>query len=151
MNDDAEFFDAVPVGPNERGESFGLTAVCYGRMAQCALRAMEYGHVEPVLIRKLHSGPGAELVLYGTTNAYTLRVSASHSPAAISLNYLPLDSTLGGPGCLLAQGYDQPQDWLALCDLMIWREGTAGSDELLEWQEICETLRASNDHWDWMT
>ena len=39
-NDDAEFFDATPVSPNERGESFGLTPGCYGRMARAALRAM---------------------------------------------------------------------------------------------------------------
>jgi hypothetical protein len=28
---------------------------------------------------------------------------------------------------------------------MIWREGTAGSEELLEWQEISDELRERND------
>lgn len=142
MNDD-EFFDAAPVAPDERGESFGLCAVCYRRMARCALRAMEYGRVEPVLIRRLLGG-GCELLLYGNIDAYTLRVHSGSTPARIALYFLPLDSSLSGPGCELFTGYDEPEDWHRICGLMIWREGTAGSEELLEWQEISDELAERN-------
>ena len=136
MNDDEELFDGETVALGERGESFGMSAACYTRMAKCALRAMEYGGVEPVLIRRLWSGPGCELRLFGTANAYTLRVFADTSPARVALYFLPLDSKLSGPGCDLAAGYDEPETWHQMCSLMIWREGAAGSEELLEWQEI---------------
>ena len=146
MNDGELFDGATPVAPAERGQSFGLSAACYSRMANCALRAMTYGGVEPVTIRRLRAG-GCELLLFGTVHAYTLRVSASTSPAQVGLYFLPLDSHLSGPGCELFTGYDEPAHWHRICGLMIWREGEAGSDELLEWQEISDEL-AERNCWD---
>ena len=144
MNDEEELFDGKTVALHERGESFGISPACYLRMAKCALRAMEFGGVEPVLIRRLRAAPGCELRLFGTANAYTLRVFADSSPAQVGLYFLPLDSHLSGPGCQLAVGYDEPATWHHIASAMIWREGAAGSEELLAWQEITDELRERN-------
>ena len=151
MSDDEEIFEpSIPVSPHERGESFGMTAGCYRRMAQAALRCKEYGGIEPTTIRRLPSGPGCQLTLYGRENRYVLRVFADTTPARLYLCYLPLDSKLSGPGCELAVLYDEWSSWLHIADMMIFREGAAGSEELVEWQEISEHLRENNDWW-WKT
>ena len=151
MNDYEELFDgAIAVNPYEKGETFSMSAACYTRMAQCALRCKEYGGIEPTTISRLRSGPGCQLTLYGQINQYTLRVSADTSPAKLSLYFIPLDSKLSAPGCELRIGYDEPSFWLHICDVLIFWEGECGSSELVEWQEVSDCLRESNDQWGWM-
>ena len=105
--------------------------------------------MEPVLIRRLKGCLGCELLLYGRASVYRLRVSLHTSPAQIELHALALDSIESGPGSLILSGCDEPQSWHRVTDLMVWREGVAGSDELDEWQEISDQLRESNDWWSW--
>jgi hypothetical protein len=97
MNDEEDFFDGATVALHERGASFGMAPTCYLRMARCALRAMEYGGVEPVLIRRLRTGPGCELSLFGTANAYTLRVSAEKARRVSSSTSCPWTRTCRRP------------------------------------------------------
>ena len=104
------------------------------------MRATEYGHVEPVLIRRLREGPGCELLLYGTVNAYTLRVVRELGAGQNRALLFALGLDLVRSGLRALPGFDRYEYWHRLCSTMIWREGDAGSEELLEWAEICESL-----------
>jgi hypothetical protein len=144
MNDAEELFDGAPSALHTQANSFGISAACYLRMAECARRAMEYGGVQAVSIRRLRATPGCELTLYGKENAYTLVVAADTSPASVGVYCQPLDSCGEEPGCELVGGFDEPSTWHRIAAAIIWREGEAGSEELLEWQEISDELSERN-------
>ena len=78
---------------------------------------------------------------------FTVRIETTSTPNRIGLFFLPLDSRLGGPGCELFRGYDCAADWHKMTDAMVWREGQAGSEEMLEWVEIDAAMREANG-WD---
>ena len=96
MNDEEELLSEYDRRSYTNGASLSAKSdSCYLRMAKCALRAMEFGRVEPVLIRRLWAAPGCELRLFGTASAYTLRCSRTPSPARVGADtFFPLDSKL---------------------------------------------------------
>ena len=139
MSEEEQLFDGAPPGAlHTVANSFGVSAACFLRLAACARCAMEFGNIQSATIRRLRGSRGCALTLYGKENAYTLLVAAHTSPASVGVYSSPLDSRGEDPGRELVGGFDEPATWHRIAAAVIWREGEAGSEELLDWQEISE-------------
>jgi len=111
----------------ERGQSFGLTKDQYGALAHVSMWARFYAAVEPSEIRFLYKEggdiiPGADVILYGEKVVYTVRMDPLRKRC--TLYYLPLDSKLSGPGCLLYTHAFESTDYVGdILAAMLQHEG----------------------------
>jgi hypothetical protein len=120
----------------ERGESFGLSKDEYGALAHLSMSAFRWAEIEPCEIRLLHDPrdgqviPGCDVVLYGRAAVYTVRMDPFKRRS--TLFFLPIDSKLGGPGCLLYTHDFAGDDYVGLIlPAMLKKEGV----DLSSWEE----------------
>src|SRR5262245_6933967 len=80
----------------ERGQSFGLSKAQYGALAHISMAAYRWAEIEPTEIKLLPDQPGCDVILYGKSFVYTIRMQPLKQ--CTTLYALLLDSKLGGPG-----------------------------------------------------
>jgi hypothetical protein len=93
--DSQEIFDgAVELQRHERGATFGLSPMCYFRMARMSNDAASMG-IHPSVICKLPGGErGCKLVLFGSKYQFTTQVRVSRSCTTIAIVAESLDGPL---------------------------------------------------------
>jgi hypothetical protein len=127
---DSELFDgAIELQQHERGASFGLSPLCYFRMARMANDAAAMG-IEPALICRLPNDErGVKVVLFGSKYQFTLCVRACRSCTTLAIVAEPLDGH-HPLHCRIPvfEGEDSDRSWSRGLRAMLEFEGVAFYD-----------------------
>ena len=128
--DSSELFcGATELQQHERGQSFGLDAMTYFRLARCCNEARGVG-VEPCVICRLRGigERGVKVVLFGRQHAYELCVRVLRSCVTITVVAEPLDR-LHARIALFETDCDDDRGWSRVLRSMTTAEGVNYVDQ----------------------